>query len=606
MLRKRGDANAEKRPAPTPGSAAKPFKKRRPSHVGAEKGSDESPLSRPRRRLFGSDDEAEEPRRREAPRRSLRKARGGEMPTPRLRAEVSWSDEEVELPHRTPRKDCSDYGGSPEASEDESEREGPAGAAAEASPGTGEGREESSEGREEPELDFTKAAGKKTWRRVYFLTLSQCKLGTREQVGTVVDLCFALAYPHMTLEYYSVFKEPHADGNTHFHVCIKGSRTFRWAALKRKLQEKLGSGASVHISDAACGYHACFRYCSLPSSKKTMAQLDSAPLLSDRHPPKHEALTAPKWVSNFKKPECDKEEEEEATKPKQRKPPKTVLVNMAVRYLGLANMDIEEAAAVLTSYAQDESDAGRHDLFGFVTSTNNLRGVILRQIEISTAKLRLIRMRKTRIEILREAAELKCASKCDGRCRIATEQILDLQGFKDRFIDAVLHALQVGRMKEANIFIHGDKNRGKSFLLQPLTKIFNCFLNPTKGTFSLMKLPGKECVVLEDFRYHGGPADILCQEQFLQWLEGQQVEIKMPKNEAGAEDVTYSGDAPLFFSSKGPLYVTFGGGGVDVAETEMLQVRLDSFHCTQPIPRPDYRLGKIKCAACYARMLLRL
>ena len=52
------------------------------------------------------------------------------------------------------------------------------------------------------------------------------------------------------------------------------------------------------------------------------------------------------------------------------------------------------------------------------------------------------------------------------------------------FHDAVCDLLMKGRGKYRNIMITGNANCGKTFLLNPLTHIYNTFCNPASGSFA--------------------------------------------------------------------------------------------------------------------------
>ena len=69
------------------------------------------------------------------------------------------------------------------------------------------------------------------------------------------------------------------------------------------------------------------------------------------------------------------------------------------------------------------------------------------------------------------------------------------------FRDAVCDPLIEGRGKYRNIMITGNANCGKTFLLNPLTLIFNTFCNPASGSFAWVGVQNAECIFLNDFRW---------------------------------------------------------------------------------------------------------
>lgn len=81
-------------------------------------------------------------------------------------------------------------------------------------------------------------------------------------------------------------------------------------------------------------------------------------------------------------------------------------------------------------------------------------------------------------------------------------QILERNGINRKaFTDSVKLLLEKGRGKNRNILIVGPANCGKTFLLNPLTNIFNVFLNPATSTFAWVGAEQAECIFLNDFRW---------------------------------------------------------------------------------------------------------
>ena len=69
------------------------------------------------------------------------------------------------------------------------------------------------------------------------------------------------------------------------------------------------------------------------------------------------------------------------------------------------------------------------------------------------------------------------------------------------FCDTVCDLLIKWRRKYQNIMITGNANCGKTFLLNPLTLIFNTFCNPASGSFAWVGVQNAECILLNDFRW---------------------------------------------------------------------------------------------------------
>ena len=105
--------------------------------------------------------------------------------------------------------------------------------------------------------------------------------------------------------------------------------------------------------------------------------------------------------------------------------------------------------------------------------------------EIEGAQEKLLRARKTRIELLQEAKNWQCIEGCNGEWLICAEEVLNNNCVPvGLFRDAVMDLLCKGRGKYRNIMIVGPANCAKTFLLNPLTVIYNTFCNPASGSFA--------------------------------------------------------------------------------------------------------------------------
>ena len=129
------------------------------------------------------------------------------------------------------------------------------------------------------------------------------------------------------------------------------------------------------------------------------------------------------------------------------------------------------------------------------------RRYIVTAWEIENAAEKLARSKKTRLELLQEVKEKECTEGCGGLWNICAEEILaNNQVPPQVFRDAVCDLPIKGRGKYRNIMITGNANCGKTFLLNPLTLIFNTFFNPAFGTFAWVGVQNAECIFLNDFR----------------------------------------------------------------------------------------------------------
>ena len=89
--------------------------------------------------------------------------------------------------------------------------------------------------------------------------------------------------------------------------------------------------------------------------------------------------------------------------------------------------------------------------------------------ELAKAKARLNQSRKSRIELLQEELTSECIDGCEGKSLTAAKHLLQRHKIEERsFCNAIYNALEKGRGRYRNVYIHGPANCGKSFIVSPL------------------------------------------------------------------------------------------------------------------------------------------
>ena len=144
----------------------------------------------------------------------------------------------------------------------------------------------------------------------------------------------------------------------------------------------------------------------------------------------------------------------------------------------------------------------------------------------------------------------------------------------------------------------GPANCGKTFLLNPLTLIFNTFCNPASGTFAWIGAETAECIFLNDFRWS---PQLLPWHDLLLLFEGHVIHLPAPKTHF-AKDIIFKNDTPVFCTSKNPL-VFIKNGVIDERETEMMRVRLKLIQFNYQIP-PILQIDITSCPRCFASLIL--
>lgn len=205
----------------------------------------------------------------------------------------------------------------------------------------------------------------------------------------------------------------------------------------------------------------------------------------------------------------------------------------------------------------------------------------------------------SRIQILHSFIDKDCVEGCEGVWRQLAENILQRNGIiQASFKAAIYEALEKGRGKYRNIMITGPANCGKTFILAPLTGIFESFSNPASTSFAWVGAEKAEIIFLNDFRWS---SQIIPWHDFLLLLEGQLVHLPAPKTHF-SEDLVLSGTTPVFATGKHPL-VYIKGGQIEDRETEMMAVRWKHFTFHSQIPESEQQEIPA-CGPCFAKFVL--
>jgi len=169
---------------------------------------------------------------------------------------------------------------------------------------------------------------------------------------------------------------------------------------------------------------------------------------------------------------------------------------------------------------------------------------------------------------------------------------------KQKFARSVKTLLLQGRGKYRNLMITGPANCGKTFILKPLTTIYDTFCIPATGSFAWVGVEGKEIIFLNDFRWL---SQLIPWHDLLLMLEGESVHLPAPKTHY-SKDLLLVKDTPIFCTSKRQLLYT-KSGVVDDRETEMMAVRWKVFEFHYQIPEARQRY-LCPCGHCFAKLVL--
>ena len=428
-------------------------------------------------------------------------------------------------------------------------------------------------------------------RLVYLLTYSRADISrfpTKQHFANVVVEAWKSC--GIEISHWVVSIEGHAvtdnDGEMnmfHYHMALKLAKRGRWLQVRRFLDETFS--IQVHFSDSHNTYYRAYKY---------VTKEDTECLHSERHP----ELSSPPKTERALASKKRKAREKNACSPRKARKQRGLTV-YDVTQLILAKKITTRLELVCLSVEQ--SREGKCELAEFIANrSNKVEDALDVAKEFGEAEAKLLRSKKSRIQLLQEAKEGNCS--CEGRegtwLEVAIQTLRNNGISIEAFSTAVYIALKKGRGKYQNIFIHGPANSGKTFILKPLKVIYHTFCNPATGTFAWLGAEQAEIIFLNDFRW---TKSIIAWADLLQALEGDTVHLPTPKNFC-KRDIELSKYTPFFATADAPL-VLIKGGSLDHANTEMMHVRWQFFHFWKAIPRSK-QVSLEPCGACFAKLVL--
>ena len=360
-------------------------------------------------------------------------------------------------------------------------------------------------------------------RQVYLITYSQAdleKFPTRESFAKAVVRSFECN--DTTVLHWICCKEPHQSNGYHYHMAIKLNRCKRWLSSKKYLEEN--HGISVHFSDVHYNYYSAWKY--TIKKDKFVLESDNHPDLSDSKAPKTETASISR-KKNFVESEEDEhsnessdEEDKSSTYGFESASHEDSKSHAKKRKKRITSFELSEiivrkgikTRTELLAYANKQKLEGKSDVAEFIVNRGPrvVSEVLTTAWEMTNAQDKLDRSKKTRIEILEDAAQKPCVSGCNGQWLTCASEVLQQNGLrKEAFANAIKDLLEKGRSKFRNIMICGPANSGKTFLLNPLTSIYRTFSNPASTSFAWVGAEEAECIFLNDFRWS---------QQVIQWL----------------------------------------------------------------------------------------
>jgi len=407
------------------------------------------------------------------------------------------------------------------------------------------------------------------------------------------------------IEYWACAQESHRGGGYHFHCAIKFTKRIRWLNVSEELQEQ---GIYAHFQSFQTKYKDAWSY--ITKEDRTVYKSANHPALI-AIPPRN-MRPSPTVHSSSQQLDTDhlQSSQQIPVSSQNQTVEKTVrLTNIQVSQIILDN-NIHDDLHFL-SVCKETKDAGQPGLTNWICNRTPAQRKTLIQTtwDCEGASQLMASRNMTRIQKLEACLNQDHAAteerECNGTWLRSAIDILRRNNISlELWQRKIFNALKDGRKKENNIFLLGQRNCGKTFLLKPLKLIFSTFSSPAQGAFNWVDAPEKEVVLLNDFRY---PAieksdKVLPWQELLNLLEGETVQIATPKSFYAANK-EWTALQPIFGSGYKKI-THIKGGEENVMETEMMHKRIFYIQLTQPIPDELVDYDIVTCPRCFAQLIL--
>ena len=419
-------------------------------------------------------------------------------------------------------------------------------------------------------------------RTVYLVTYSQAAAEwTRESLAEAVVSQFEQGQANV--KQWVCSEEQHQAGGRHFHLAIKLGRPKRWLRVRNQLQ--IDHDINVNFSSTHSNYFDAWEYAT--KEDENFVESESHPDLS--------AGFVPRTASAINRRRSTSS-------------PAAAVQNGVVKKRRFDTLDVSDVIvakniktkADLLRLANEQKNEGKRDLPLYVfNNIDKCTKLIQTTWEMINVRTQTEREMKTRMELLEVYLASDCVPLCNGQWLERSVETLDRNNTTPGFFaEAVRCLLDRGRGKHRNLLITGPANCGKTFLLSPLRKVYQSFVNPAQNTFAWVGAERAEIISLNDLRW---TEKLIPWNNFLQLLEGADVHLSVPKNHA-PEDVLFTRDTPIFATSISKIR-KYCAGVVHELETEMMDARWNTFSFHYQLKKSQVRELR-PCPYCFARLIL--
>lgn len=440
-------------------------------------------------------------------------------------------------------------------------------------------------------------------RQVYLVTYSRAnleKFPSRESFALTVVHAFALGSKISVMQ-WACCREPHKEIGLHYHLVLKLSTKKRWLSVKNQLMEH--NGIVLHFSDGHDDYWDAYDY---------VTKEDDQFITSNDHPekPVRPSQTKKAIAAHRKKRREGDGQVPCSSKSTSADPPAKRTRHRNSRRNALRPLDVQvlicdrgmNSPDELLALGEEQRVQGQRDLADFCAGKTSaqLESIFEQAWRARNAKAKIAKKKRNRMDVIRLAAIQACSPECNGRwLELALDLLHKNHIHEVIFADAVRTLLIAGRSKFNNLMILGESNTAKSFILQPLDVLFDCFLNPAADKYAWVGVNDKECILMQDFEF---TEKLITWKSFLLLLEGAKLHLPAPKNQQ-AKDEFFVTDIPVFATSGVKIEKVDRANRLDIMATDMMDSRWKYITFTHIFSKHE-QVVTPPCGVCFAKLVL--
>ena len=427
---------------------------------------------------------------------------------------------------------------------------------------------------------------------------------TRQSFGRVCVMAFGAT----NVKYFCCGRERHGDGTFHYHVSILLVSSVRWFSAKKYLSDN--HGIIVHFCSTEGGMYAgAYGY---------VTKTDVEPFVGHvlaKHPNREDIgkNVGPARANRqyrVTRAEANAAAASAAEKKKAAKPERRMDKLDVAIFIRRGGIKTEEE---LLAESEKLRESGNRDLQKFVVHMGEKgRNDIIKDAWKIHHSIENVKVANTkRLDLLRQQTSCVCPDA--GLWLALAYDVLEKNGI-DRtvFSKAIYNLLEDGRKKHRNLILCGERNTAKTFLLEPLTVVYeNYFGSPAASTFGWLGVDKAQIIYLNDFRWtpihlKGGS---ISWDALLRLLEGANVKLPAPMNSCAQHiELTPNNDIPIFCTTREPI--RFFKDHLNEPQTEehhsenrMMDTRWNVFKLTHVFEAED-KIDMKPCGLCFKLLVL--